>query len=145
MIIQSIKVRNYRSIKEADIQLANFSIFVGQNNHGKTNLFEAIEWFYNAKSSIDECYFEKDTSCTIEVELEYSGVTPEDISKLSAQATQTKIKDLLGDETSFTIKKTSSNHKRSYFVNGVDKGNPDDLDAFCAKAVEEFGEGKHAE
>jgi putative ATP-dependent endonuclease of the OLD family len=64
MKISKIKVRNYRSIKEADIELDSFSIFVGQNNHGKTNLFEAIEWFYNAKSSVEECYFEKDTTCT---------------------------------------------------------------------------------
>lgn len=134
MKISKIKVNNFRSIEIADIDLDNFSIFVGQNNHGKTNLFEAIEWFYNAKSSVEECYYNKDTSRTIEVELVYTNVTNEDIEKLSTSANRTKIKDLLEDETSFSIKKTSSNHKRSYFVNGEDKGNPQGLDT----AINEF-------
>ena len=43
MRIKNIQIRNFRSIKHAEIESADFNVFVGQNNHGKTNIFEAIE------------------------------------------------------------------------------------------------------
>ncbi len=134
MKISRVSVKNFRSVKDTDIQLDSFSIFVGQNNHGKTNLFEAIEWFYNAKSSSDELYFDMNTSNQIEVELEYVDVTDDDIEKLSTDANKTKIRNLLNKETSFIIRKTSSTHKRTYIVKGEDKGNPTGLDT----AINEF-------
>ena len=48
MNIRKIIINNYRSIKAIKIEsLIDFNVFVGQNNHGKTNIFEAIEWFFN--------------------------------------------------------------------------------------------------
>ena len=57
MKILKIIVENYRSIQRVEIYPSKFSVFVGQNNHGKTNFFEAIEWFYNIKSSKTDAHF----------------------------------------------------------------------------------------
>jgi len=38
MKIQQITIINYRSIKLAQIPFDGFNVFVGQNNHGKTNV-----------------------------------------------------------------------------------------------------------
>ena len=55
MRISKIIVENYCSIQRIEVLPNKFSVFVGQNNHGKTNFFEAIEWFYTDKSSkVDE-------------------------------------------------------------------------------------------
>ena len=62
MRIAKLVVENFRSIKKVELELDQFSIFVGQNNHGKTNLFEAIEWFYNAKKSERDLHNEMDES-----------------------------------------------------------------------------------
>ena len=43
MRIGRIRIENFRSIQLADIQPSEFNVFVGQNNHGKTNLFEALD------------------------------------------------------------------------------------------------------
>lgn len=134
MKISQISVKNFRSIKNVEIMLDDFSVFVGQNNHGKTNFFEAIEWFYNAKSSQEDLFFEKATSSAIEVKLEYVEVSNDDIEKLTTEASKTKIRNLLEEQTSFAVKKDSRTHKRSYFVNGEDKGNPSGLDT----AINEF-------
>jgi putative ATP-dependent endonuclease of the OLD family len=48
MYISKISVKNFRSIEFVEnLELNKFNVFVGQNNHGKTNFFEAIEWFYS--------------------------------------------------------------------------------------------------
>lgn len=134
MKISKVIVKNFRSIKEAEFSLDNLSIFVGQNNHGKTNLFEAIEWFYTAKSSKDEYYFNMDSSKQIQVELEYVDVTEDDIEKLSSETAKTKIRNLLGDATTFSIRKTSNDHKRTYIIDDEEKANPSGLDT----AINEF-------
>ena len=41
-----ITIKNFRSLKEVEIVPDNFNIFIGQNNHGKTNAFEAVQWFF---------------------------------------------------------------------------------------------------
>lgn len=134
MKLTKINVKNYRSIETAEVTPDCFSVFVGQNNHGKTNFFEAIEWFYNAKSSLQDEHFLRDSSNKIEVELFFSEVIETDVEKLSTDANKTKIRTLLGDKTSFSVIKTSSDHKRSYIVSGEDKGNPQGLDT----AINEF-------
>ena len=134
MNISKIIVKNYRSIKAVEIKLSKFSIFVGQNNHGKTNFFEAIEWFYNARSTQEDEYFNRDPHNKISVQLFFEGVVDSDIEKLKTNANKTKIRNLLNGAKKFSVLKTSSNHKRRYIVNGEDKGNPQGLDA----AINEF-------
>lgn len=134
MRISKITVENYRSIKFASIDPSQFSVFVGQNNHGKTNFFEAIEWFYTAKSSADEERFCKEPGSQISVQLDFSDVLESDIEKLTTDASRTKIRGMLGESKMFSVVKTSSDHKRKYIVDGEDKGNPTGLDP----AINEF-------
>lgn len=47
MKINRIRIENFRSIQETEFNTTNFNIFVGQNNCGKTNFFEALEFFFN--------------------------------------------------------------------------------------------------
>lgn len=134
MKISRIRIENFRSLKGVEVDVTRFSIFVGQNNHGKTNLFEAIEWFYTAKSSPDDYHFNRDTGNRIFVELTFDEVVESDIEKLATEANKTKIRDILGDSKSFSVQKSSADHKRKYVVDGVDKGNPSGLDT----AINEF-------
>jgi hypothetical protein len=46
MKIQSLKISNWRSIKSLDIQFQDLMIFIGQNNHGKSNILSAILFFF---------------------------------------------------------------------------------------------------
>ena len=133
MKIQRIKIKNFRSIKELDLEIGDLNTIVGQNNHGKTNVFEALDWFYKNKNSSEEHYFNKDKGLTIEVEAEYVGVGPADTEKLGP-TNKTKIENLLGENSRFAIRKTSENHKREYMIDGVAKGNPSGLDT----AINEF-------
>lgn len=41
--ISKITICNFRSIEQAILAPSAFNVLVGQNNHGKTNFFEAIE------------------------------------------------------------------------------------------------------
>ncbi len=74
MRIGKIRIENFRSIKTADIQPSEFNVFVGQNNHGKTNLFEALDWFYTGAGDPDQIVYERDRSKDFFVELEITGV-----------------------------------------------------------------------
>ncbi len=74
MRITRVIVKNFRSIESADLELDRFNVFVGQNNYGKTNLFEAIEWFYNGAGDITEIAYLRDPNREVWVEVHYSGI-----------------------------------------------------------------------
>lgn len=46
MKIHTVKIHNFRSIKEESFELDNFSLLVGENNAGKTNVISALRVFY---------------------------------------------------------------------------------------------------
>lgn len=128
MKISKIIVENYRSIQKVEIDIDKFSVFVGQNNHGKTNFFEAIEWFYTAKSSEKDEHFNREESNKINVVITFDNVVTSDIDKLVTEANKTKIKTMLNGSTAFSVIKTSTDHKRKYIVAGEDKGSPSGFD-----------------
>ena len=46
MQIESVTIHNFRSIKDATVSFQDYSIIVGENNVGKSNLIDAIRCFY---------------------------------------------------------------------------------------------------
>lgn len=120
MKIISIEIKNYRSIKEAKItNLNDFNIFVGQNNHGKTNIFEAIEWFFSGtrkNEQLDSLRYNLDKNNVIEVVLELDGLQ-EGLTRMKNSKNASTLKKISGD--SIKIRRTSNNEakKREVFNN----------------------------
>jgi putative ATP-dependent endonuclease of the OLD family len=46
MKIQTLKIHNFRSIKDVTINLDDYSLLIGENNVGKTNIITALRLFY---------------------------------------------------------------------------------------------------
>ena len=114
MRISKITVENYRSILRAEIDTSNFNVFVGQNNHGKTNFIEAVQWFYSVGGDLSVL---KNSAAgaddQISVEIEFSDVQ-EGISQISNAENQKKLKNVLGDSDTMRVKRSSSKPKERH-------------------------------
>lgn len=53
MIISSIRIQNFRSIKCFDSQVAPLNILVGHNDEGKSNVLRALDLFFNGNKRHD--------------------------------------------------------------------------------------------
>ncbi|MHB8831372.1 MAG: ATP-dependent nuclease [Patescibacteria group bacterium] len=106
MQISKITIDNFRSIKHAEVTADKFNIFVGQNNHGKTNFFEAIDWFYGAKGNLDKIRFLRTGDAEVCVEIEFSEIQ-DGIAKMKNEKNRTAIKNLLGENDTVRVKRTS--------------------------------------
>ncbi|UUV17086.1 AAA family ATPase [Fusobacteria bacterium ZRK30] len=47
MHIKNLKIKNWKSIDETHIEFENFLLFIGQSNHGKSNILSAILLFFD--------------------------------------------------------------------------------------------------
>lgn len=95
MKINKISISSFRSIDSiTDLDLCEFNVLIGQNNHGKTNFFEAIEWFYNGGDFEEIIQKGKDKS-SVYVSLEFVGCL-EGIERVQTQSHKTKIQGALG-------------------------------------------------
>lgn len=119
MKITSIIVENYRSIKRVEITPNQFNIFVGQNNHGKTNFFEAIEWFFSGMrkgESIEDIAHFKKIENTPKVRITFSGAQ-EAAEKMKHEANATKIKKALSGADAVVIERRGAEKQRIFEVN----------------------------
>ena len=77
MKINNIKISNYKSIKDIDIDLSpKVNVFIGENSVGKSNIFKAITWLigpvYPSFNNIStEDYYMGDTSKNINISLSF--------------------------------------------------------------------------
>jgi putative ATP-dependent endonuclease of the OLD family len=53
MIISHVRIHNYRSIKDVSFQANSIMVFVGPNNHGKSNILKAIEFALSTSAKIE--------------------------------------------------------------------------------------------
>ena len=47
MSLSRVIIKNYKSINHCDVTLSGLNVLIGENGTGKTNLLEAINYFYN--------------------------------------------------------------------------------------------------
>lgn len=50
ILITSVQIKNFRSIRSINIETKNFNIFVGLNYAGKSNLLKALNLFFNSQT-----------------------------------------------------------------------------------------------
>jgi len=98
MKIKTIKIHNFRSIKEQSFDLINYSLLVGVNESGKSNIIDAIRVFY------DDLKFNKD----------------KDWPKFTTSDNESwiEIKFLLSDEEFNNLKEEykQENNKEKFFI-----------------------------
>lgn len=119
MKISKITIENFRSIRYAKISVDAFNIFVGQNNCGKTNLFEALEFFFNGyKSNIKDLIFQRDDQLKMYVEVEFSDAQ-NGLSKMQNERNKTTLSAKLGNSDVVSFRRDSSEpKKRIMYING---------------------------
>ena len=79
-MIQKITIKNFRSIKEITISLQEYSLLVGSNNTGKSNVLKAIELFFDSKGKPkveDFCNLSRDKTMYISVQINDDIITKE--------------------------------------------------------------------
>ncbi|MBI2284308.1 MAG: AAA family ATPase [Bacteroidetes bacterium] len=126
MKITRIEVENFKSIKKYDFAVSDMNIFVGKNNHGKTNLFDALDWFDSGKTD-KSSYRNHNYELPIKVRLHFSDVQA-GIVALPDGAYKTTMEKTLEGADEFIIEKDSETDKRTLIVNGDNKGNPRGID-----------------
>jgi len=113
MRITKITINNFRSIEHAEISPTEFNVLVGQNNHGKTNFFEAIEWFYNGSGDLNEIVYRRDTIKEVSVEIEYTDIQ-NGIEAVKNEKTKESFRKFAGERNIIrVIRKKSEQGKRA--------------------------------
>ncbi|MBU1236282.1 MAG: ATP-binding protein [Gammaproteobacteria bacterium] len=63
MYVARVRVVNFRSLADADVNLASYTALVGLNDSGKSNLLRALNLFFNGQTDLGQhLVFEKDFS-----------------------------------------------------------------------------------
>lgn len=76
MQIRKVTIHNWRSIKDVEIDFENLMIFIGQNNHGKSNVLSALLFFFGYASHSDLDF--NSSSEELYVELTFTNLDEQD-------------------------------------------------------------------
>lgn len=117
MKITKIKINNFRSIENVEVVPSDFNVQVGQNNHGKTNYFEAINWFFagfGTKEAPDKVCRSGVRLEHMSVEITFSGLQ-DAIENMSNEKKKIALQNIFNDnQNEVTIKRTGDEPKKRY-------------------------------
>lgn len=86
MKIQSVRIKNFRALKDVTIPFDSVTTFIGPNGCGKSTVLRALDWYFNGKSG---ALGEKDCCCgataeEIEVHVTFTDITEQDRKELGS-------------------------------------------------------------
>ncbi|GAB6848200.1 ATP-dependent nuclease [Paraburkholderia kururiensis] len=88
MKIQSVRIKNFRTLKDVTIPFDSVTTFIGPNGAGKSTVLRALDWYFNGKlGSLTEkdCSFGA-TDEDIEVQVTFADLTDKDRNELGKYA-----------------------------------------------------------
>lgn len=88
MKIQSVRIKNFRTLKDVTIPFDSVTTFIGPNGTGKSTVLRALDWYFNGKpGSLTEkdCSFGA-TDEDIEVQVTFAELTEKDRIELGKYA-----------------------------------------------------------
>lgn len=106
MVIKKVHIKNWRSIKDIELDYEKVMIFIGQNNHGKSNLLSALLFFFG-EIKYDELDFNQNSD-ELFVEVTFSNL--DDFDK-------NQFKKYLSSENEIRVRKTA-NKSGQFSYNG---------------------------
>jgi putative ATP-dependent endonuclease of OLD family len=101
MKITSFKVRNYKAIKQAEVDFGAYNIVIGKNDVGKSSLLEAIDLLLNFDTPVKSGFHKHDEGNSIILQCEFDGLS----DTLEKNLTEEYIE---GDEFSITVRHESA-------------------------------------
>lgn len=85
MIIKSVRVRNFRCIRDETLECENLTVLVGPNGCGKSSLLRAIELFYALQTKVtEEDFFNKDIDQPMIISITFEQLTQEEMNSYKA-------------------------------------------------------------
>ncbi len=82
MVIRTIEVRNFRSLRDASLECNGLTAIVGKNGAGKSCFLAAVGDFYNtAAALLAEDFYGRDTNQPIEIRVTYGHLSEEELSE----------------------------------------------------------------
>lgn len=110
MKIKKITINNFRSIEEMVLPFNNFNVLVGQNNHGKTNFFEALKWFFSgfdrSVTKNNLIFLEAVDNSEITIEIIFSGLQ-DAIANMTNTTKRTALENIFSESDEITIRRTT--------------------------------------
>ncbi|REG49570.1 putative ATP-dependent endonuclease of OLD family [Paraburkholderia sp. BL6669N2] len=88
MKIQSVRIQNFRTLKDVTIPFDTVTTFIGPNGAGKSTVLRALDWYFNGKSGTltgKDCSFGA-TGEPIEVQVTFMDLTEKDREALGKYA-----------------------------------------------------------
>lgn len=77
MKIQKVKIKNFRTFKKCDCFLLPYTVFVGKNNAGKSNLMKALDVFFNNSPCPEDFRIEGEkTATSFQITLNFVELNP---------------------------------------------------------------------
>jgi putative ATP-dependent endonuclease of OLD family len=108
-LISKIHIVNFKSIKNQEFDLSNFTPLVGYNNAGKSNILEAIKWILRKSSLKIESFNDSTQPITMIGEIE--GITTDILDNID-HTHRTRIEPFLANET-LTVKRIQASPSQS--------------------------------
>jgi len=86
MKLRKVNIKGFRSIRDITFEINDFLCFVGQNNHGKSNIFQALNLFFSSgtKGIIPGIFFRCPTGkeCEVVIEAKFEDLSQAELEKL---------------------------------------------------------------
>ena len=85
MLLSRMNVKNYRSLLNIEVPCCHLTAFVGANGMGKSAILRALNLFYAGNPQLTaEDWFNKDTSCNIEITVTFDNLRDEARKRFAA-------------------------------------------------------------
>lgn len=86
MQLAHARVKNFRSLRDVSVTFGANTALIGGNGAGKSSILKAIDKFYSNTKSLDaDDYFGRDTTLSVEIELTFNELNPQEIETFESR------------------------------------------------------------